>query len=130
MTLTVTLWIVVIAVAMFIVSIVAGAFLLVRLPATYFLNRHHHKSPMNRHPILRWSMLISKNILGVVCVGVGILMLFTPGQGLLTILIGIMLLDFPGKRTLERKLVNLRGVKQAINRLRTRFGRPPLILDE
>jgi hypothetical protein len=130
MTPTVTAWIVVIAVGMFIVSIAAGAFLLVRLPATYFLDKHHRESRIVRHPILRWSLLILRNILGAICVGVGVLMLFTPGQGLLTILIGIMLLDFPGKRTLERKLVNRNGIKSSINRLRSRFGRPPLILDE
>jgi hypothetical protein len=52
-----------------------------------------------------------------------------PGQGLLTILIGVMLLDFPGKRRLERWLLRRRGVLAAINKVRARYGRPPLVLD-
>lgn len=56
-------------------------------------------------------------------------MLFTPGPGVLTILIGVMLLNFPGKRRLERKLVERPRVLEAINRLRARFGKAPLILE-
>ena len=52
-----------------------------------------------------------------------------PGQGLLTILLGIMLLDFPGKSTLERKLLGRPEIVKAINRLRARFDKPSLELD-
>jgi hypothetical protein len=53
-----------------------------------------------------------------------------PGQGILTILIGVMLLDFPGKRRLERWLVRRPAVFKGINRIRARFDKPPLVLDE
>ena len=52
-----------------------------------------------------------------------------PGQGLLTILLGIMLLDFPGRRKLEVKILSRPQVFKAINKLRHRFGKPPLKLD-
>ncbi len=52
-----------------------------------------------------------------------------PGQGLLTILLGVMLLDFPGKRRLEFKIISRPKVFRAINRLRARFDKPPLVLD-
>nr|ALS89658.1 putative transmembrane protein (PGPGW) [uncultured bacterium] len=52
-----------------------------------------------------------------------------PGQGILTILLGVMLLDFPGKRNFERKLVTRPQVRNAINKLRHRFGKPELVLD-
>jgi hypothetical protein len=52
-----------------------------------------------------------------------------PGQGLLTVLIGLMLVDFPGKLRLERWLIGLPRVLQTVNRLRQRYGRPPLILE-
>ncbi len=52
-----------------------------------------------------------------------------PGQGILTILIGIMLLDLPGTRNLELKLVRRPHVLGAINRIRARFHKPPLELD-
>jgi hypothetical protein len=51
-----------------------------------------------------------------------------PGPGLLVILIGITVMDFPGKRRLERWVVGRPGVLGAINRLRRRYGRPPLVL--
>jgi len=73
----------------------------------------------------------AKNALGVVLVVIGILMSIpgVPGQGILTILLGIMLLDFPGKRTLEYKLVTRPQVLNTINRLRHRFGKPSLVLE-
>ena len=50
-----------------------------------------------------------------------------PGQGLLTVLIGLMLVDFPGRRRLERALARRRGLLAAMNRIRARFGHPPLL---
>jgi hypothetical protein len=49
-----------------------------------------------------------------------------PGQGLLTMLVGVLLVDFPQRRRLERILVRQRGVLTTLNRLRVRFARPPL----
>jgi hypothetical protein len=51
-----------------------------------------------------------------------------PGQGMLTVLIGFVLIDLPGKRRLERKLVGRPRILRAINRLRKRFGSPRLVL--
>jgi hypothetical protein len=75
--------------------------------------------------------MVLKNVVGFVVVLLGILMSIpgVPGQGILTILLGIMLLDFPGKRRLEYKLVSRPRVLQTINQLRRRFDKPPLILD-
>lgn len=122
-------WTVVILVGFFVGSIAVVAVLLVQLPPTYFLDSHPREGWRFQHPLLRWSMLIVKNLVGVVLVGVGIVMLVTPGQGVLTILIGIMLLDFPGKRQLERKLIGRPSVLHAINRFRARFGKSPVVLE-
>ncbi len=48
---------------------------------------------------------------------------------MLTILLGIMLLDFPGKRGLELKLVRRQQVRRALDGIRKRFNQPPLLLD-
>ena len=81
---------------------------------------------------LRWAWRIGKNLLGVVLVVAGIIMSIpgVPGQGILTMLLGVMLLDFPGKRPCEQWLVKRRRVRSAIDRVRARFGKPPLVLDE
>ncbi len=78
----------------------------------------------------RLALAIGKNVLGAVLVIVGLVLSVpgVPGQGLLTILVGILLLDIPGKRKLERRLVSRPAVLRNINKLRTRFDRSPLKL--
>jgi hypothetical protein len=53
-----------------------------------------------------------------------------PGQGILTILIGVSLMEFPGKYRLERGIIHFGPVLKGINTLRRRYGRPPLEFDE
>jgi hypothetical protein len=124
------LWPAAVLVGVFLGSIAVVAVLLVRLPATYFLDNHPRGGWRDRRPVLRWAARVVKNLVGAVLVGVGVLMLVTPGQGALTILIGVMLLDFPGKRQLERKLIGRPAVLRTINRLRARFGKPPVVLGQ
>ena len=45
-------------------------------------------------------------------------MLITPGQGILTIIVGILLGDFPGKLRFERWLIAQAPVKQSLNWIR------------
>src|SRR5438876_12360231 len=85
-------------------SLAFTAWLLVRLPATYFSHRHPPAFAWeNHHPVVRWTMVIGKNVLGGILVILGIIMSLpgVPGQGILTILIGLMFLDFPGRRKYE-----------------------------
>lgn len=99
-----------------------------RLPADYFT--HSRRDPLYRHgthPLLGWFLVVLKNLSGLVLVILGVVMLFTPGQGLLTLLVGLMLLNFPGKYRLERRLVRLGPVIPALNWLRGRWGRAPLM---
>lgn len=116
------------SVVMFVGSLVAIPWLLVRLPADYFDTRVERHWMRGSHPVLRAAGLLVKNLLGGVFVLAGIAMLVLPGQGILTILIGISLLDFPGKRRLEAQLVGQPTVLRGINAIRARFGRPPVVL--
>ena len=115
----------------FVGSLALVSFLLVRLPPTYFQAAHEREFWVDRHPLIRWCGLIAKNLFGLLMVLLGIVMSVpgVPGQGLLTILLGIMFLDFPGKRRLEQRLVSRPTVLRGINRLRAKFKRPPLVLD-
>ncbi|MCX7666154.1 MAG: hypothetical protein N2112_11470, partial [Gemmataceae bacterium] len=80
------------------------------------------------HPIIRWTSLIVKNFLGACLVVVGMILSLpgVPGQGLLTIFVGLMLLDLPKKRQFETWMISRKGVLIAVNRLRARFGHLPL----
>ena len=123
-------WIAVTLIVVFIVSIIVIITVLVLLPAAYFTDPSHKNTGRRRSSVLLWPFLFLKNVLGAMILATGIVMLFLPGQGLLAILLGIMLLDFPGKRRLERKLIYQPSILTAVNRLRKRFGKAAIIKDE
>jgi hypothetical protein len=115
----------------FIASLAIVSFVLVKIPADYFKKDNPRDFWADRHSAIRLLGLVGKNLLGVLLVVLGVLLSLpgVPGQGILTILLGIMLLDIPGKRALEHKLVSRPRVYQAINKLRHRFGKPNLVLE-
>jgi hypothetical protein len=112
----------------FVGTLIAVPFLVVRIPVDYFVRRKRHRLWRERHPVIRLSLLIGKNILGIFFILAGAVMLFIPGQGVLTILIGIMLTDFPGKFRIERWIIQRRAVQRTVNWLRDRTDRPPLLI--
>lgn len=109
-------------------SLVAG-FVVVKMPADYFHHSRSREFMTDSHPALRWSGALAKNAAGALLVALGVLMVFIPGPGVLTILLGVTLLDFPGKRRLELKLISRPEVLRGVNAIRARYGRPPLVLD-
>jgi hypothetical protein len=115
----------------FTISLAIVSVVVVKIPADYFKKDRPRELWTDKHPVVRFLGVVGKNLLGVVLVVLGILLSLpgVPGQGFLTILLGIMLLDFPGKRKLEHKLVSRPQVLNAINKLRQRFGKPSLVLD-
>jgi hypothetical protein len=112
----------------FVGTLIAIPWILVRLPADYFDTRTPRHWMKDHHPVLRLSGLIIKNVVGIVFLLAGFAMLFLPGQGLLTMLIGISLMDFPGKRALEAKMVGQPTLLGVINNMRKKFDKPPLTL--
>jgi hypothetical protein len=122
---------VLIFVVTFVGSVGVVSLILVKLPATYFREDHPRELWIERHAAVRIAGIIGKNLLGALLVGLGIIMSLpgVPGQGILTILLGVMLLDFPGKRRLEYRLISQPSVLRAVNRLRHRFGKPELLLE-
>lgn len=105
--------------------------IMIKIPADYFQESPRSKFLENHSHVVRVLAIIGKNLLGVVFVILGILLSLpgVPGQGVLTILLGIMLLDFPGRRRFERWIVSSPRVKNGVDKLRKRFGKPPLVLD-
>ena len=53
-------------------------------------------------------------------------MLVLPGQGLLTIVTGLILINYPGKYKLEKKLVAMPSVFKALNWIRDKANKPRL----
>jgi hypothetical protein len=101
-------------------SLGIAAAVIVRMPADYFVGE---RGGAKTH----WGWVLGRNLLGALLVLVGALLAIpgVPGQGLLMILVGLVLLDIPGKHALERRLVARPGVRRALDRIRARFGKPP-----
>ena len=111
-------------------SLAVVSIVLVKIPPDYFNESHPRDLWTGRNPGIRLVGIVGKNILGALLVALGIVLSIpgVPGQGILTILLGVMLLDIPGKRRLEHRLVSRPNVLRAINKLRRRFGKPNLVL--
>lgn len=122
-------WWLLVAVAAALVSLFVVGVVLVRLPADYFLDGDRISWLSQRPRPLRLLLIAGKNLLGIVLVLMGILLSLpgVPGQGILTVLLGVMLLDIPGRRRLERRIVSQKRILLTINRIRLRYGRPPLL---
>jgi hypothetical protein len=101
--------------------------ILAALPVTYFRDGGHALPRRAGEPI-GVVVRVAKNAVGIVLIALGLLLSVpaVPGQGVLTMLVGLMLVDFPGKRRLEQKLVARPRVLETMNRMRAWLGRPPL----
>ena len=110
----------------FVAAIIGVPWVVARLPRDYFNqpNRSVWRN-LNTEPWYALALGGLKNLLGAVLLVLGVLMLVTPGQGLLTLIAGLLLMNFPGKYQLERWLVSQPGVMRGLNWLRNRRGEPP-----
>ncbi len=109
------------------VSLVVFPLVVVNLPKDYFVRERRDPAHQKRlHPVLWAGLAVVKNIFGFVLILAGIAMLVLPGQGILTILVGLGLSNFPGKFRLERRLVGRPPVGRALNRIRRLAGKVEL----
>ena len=110
-------------------SLIVVQWILIKIPPDYFSAEKRKPCPWgNCPPVIRVIVLIIKNIIGVILILSGIIMLFIPGQGLLTIFAGIILTDFPYKYKLIRKIVKTPRILNFINKLREKAKHAPLKL--
>ena len=122
------LLVVIISGASLISSILLCTLVITYLPFDYFLPKR--RTSRIKQPVLRLGLKFLKNLLAVVLIIVGLIQIPLPGQGVLTVLIGIVISDIPGKRRLERRIIRSPIVLSSINYIRSRFKRPLFVLDE
>lgn len=113
------------------ISFLAIGVVMVKIPANYFSSHYKQDFMPNSSWAVRWGAVIAKNILGLFLIALGIVLSLpgVPGQGVLTILLGLIMIDIPGKRPLEARIIKRPAVLAAINNLRNRYGKPQLELD-
>lgn len=122
-------WLGVGSVLMLVASAAIVPIIVIRLPADFYERAVSGEVRMlGHHEILRVLVLLVKNSLGAVLLVAGILMLVLPGQGILTILIALALLNFPGKRALELRILRTPAIMKTLNWIRAKAGREPLRL--
>ncbi len=126
---------IIIGVSFFLVSLglsfLAIAVVMIKIPATYFKADYTYDFMPGKPWYIRWSAVIIKNLFGVflICLGIVLSLPGVPGQGILTILLGLIMLDIPGKKPLEARIIKRPTILVAANSLRERYDRPPLEMD-
>jgi hypothetical protein len=124
-------WGLAISVVLAVGSLLGGVAVVVSWHPDHFKDSHLRRLLPGEHPVVRGAAIGAKNVAGVVLLLLGMVMALPgiPGQGILTMIIGLTLIDFPGKRRLERRLIGRPAVLRRLNNLRARFHRARLELD-
>lgn len=112
-------------------SFASIAIVMVKIPANYFSSHYQQDFLPNSSWLVRWGAVIAKNIFGVFLILLGIVLSLpgVPGQGVLTILLGLIMVDIPGKRPIEARIIKRPTILSAVNDLRAKYNKPPLEMD-
>ena len=111
-------------------GVVVVGVVLVNLPPGYFVAPNVPQPLPNSHPLVRWIVVFLRNLLGATLVVLGLIMSVPgiPGPGIITIVIGLMLLDFAEKRQWARWVISRPPILRATDGLRRKFGKPPFVM--
>ena len=120
-------WLGIVSSVIFLVSLLSIGWLVSLIPSDYFINRKESKFKLN-YPVAWLVSAVIKNIFGYILIFGGILMLILPGQGLITIFVGLLLSNYPGKYSIEKRIIATPKILKSINWLRKRSNEPPLII--
>ena len=119
------LWFGSISLFVFLFSLLSIKWLVSLIPEDYFINKKDLKIKTSN--IFIWYIvLIFKNLIGYSLILGGIMMLVLPGQGLFTIIIGLMMSNYPGKYSIEKKFIAIPTILKSINWLRRKSNKPPI----
>ena len=122
-------WISIGSIISFFGSLIIIPRLIINLPPDFFLKRKKSVS-VKQIVVFRVTFFLLKNFLGFLLFLCGILMLFIPGQGLLTMFLGLVLLDFPGKYKLQLYCLKVRPVRRSLNWVRRKYEKEAFIFPE
>lgn len=105
-------------------SLLATPWILARLPANYF------SKPPSIEPrsVRRLFKSVVKTILGFMLMLTGVAMMITPGPGLVCLVLGMALCEFPGKHRLLTRIIRRPSVFSTLNWLREKASKPPFVL--
>lgn len=117
---------IIIIISLSIVSIIAALIFIpmaiINLSPDYF-NKRRVSMYNYKHPFIRYSVFVLKNIGGYLLIITGLILLLTPGQGILLMIMGFLLINFPGKKRIEYRIFTNKRVISAINAIRHKAGK-------
>lgn len=114
----------------FVATLVFIPWAIIQLPHDYFSNSDSDRySPFGDHPVAIMVIDIIRNVLGFSLICLGCLLLVLPGQGVITIIVGFVLMRFPGKRKMVRWLVQRASVHQSMNWIRRKANKKEFELE-
>ena len=120
-------WLGLLSVLTFIGSLIAIPWIIARLPINYFIrHRQLFAESHSRHPLVARLTFVLRNFVGIVFLVAGIVMLILPGQGIITILIGISFMDYTQKHHLVDYFVRRQTVIRLLHWIRKKEKKPPL----
>jgi ABC-type transport system involved in multi-copper enzyme maturation permease subunit len=119
------IWLGIISLITFIASIVLIPLVIKRMPVDYFTNVAYHTIDVSS--VYKLTMFLIKNMIGLVLIIAGIIMLITPGQGIISIIIGLFLMQFKYKYKLEQKLIANDMTFKGLNWIRKKSNQKPFL---
>ena len=118
-------WAGIVSVFLFFLSLFLLRYVILRMPEDYFITA----SSISKNP-QKIIVRVAKNAVGFLLTICGIILLFTPGQGMITILIGLCLIDLAIVNQFKKKIINNSKVQKALNWIRTKKSVKPFNFPE
>ena len=122
----IAIWLAALSILTFILSLIFLPYLIRRIPSDYFLKLSEEQPRLRGYNIKSVMIILFRNIFGLLLLLSGFAMLFLPGQGLLTIFVALLLINFPGKKRIITYLTGLKSVQVTINWIRRKSNNPPI----
>jgi len=116
-------WLSVISSFCFFASLLLIPLFICRLADDYFLHLHEHNKAEDTHPLVFIFFRLFRYLFGAILLTAGLMMIFLPGQGLLTMMLGLSLLDFPGKQKAVDALFQIQSIRKTLNWIRIKGSR-------
>ena len=119
-------WLGLLSLLTFVGSLIAVPWIISKMPTDYFTqHRRRVEKRHEQHPVAALITFILRNFIGFSLFMAGVAMLVLPRQGIITILIGILIMDFPRKHKVVDYLVCRPKVIQLLNWIRKKEKKPP-----
>lgn len=112
----------------FAITLILLPIIILKLPEDYFCSERRTSARKHSPPLL--ALVFIKNLIGFVFIVVGLFLLLLPGQGIITILIGLAITNFPGKHRMVRRITKQPAVGKTLNKIRQLGDQPPLQMPE